>query len=1619
MRCKWPGSIFEECDRDSCWWVCLLLICLPFTAAGQITSGVNTVTYTCTGATGPFAFTFPAFDASGFAVVETVTSTNIQTTLASSAYTSTPVNLSYMNGGSVTLNTACPSGDTLTIQRETEQTQLNVFTQNMPALYPTFQSSLDKLTMEVQDLKTGNLNDWSNAGAYLNYVPVCKQLDSLGNCTSWMPGEQSSSTAGNPAGPSFAVNFANNGVTAFQADPNILVNPNTHTITSPNIFSTSNPVISADAKCSSGDGYGGTDYLYCMQQACNAVPNGSQATIELSNGPHTGYSQFACAKSVTIKGNGAIIELEPKGSGPGVFTTTASAPFISLAGCTLTPGSVLVTGCSNTGSLQIYDRVGGAGVPVGAYVNCLGVWSAGTCTPTAGEFSLSLPAQLYVTGALTSGQTAMTGLGILTDVTNGMALGSYTGIPPSTTISGLHYGGSSPYDVQSLTLSNAATQTVPLATVPIASTWTATLTSTPTPPIPAIQMSWSANCMTGPEGPCTEAGIQDLTVIDPSVRSLSNAAGIQITGYDHFKYSQVQVLDLDGFGTEFGGPLTASMAANGPGKGTVRETDLYQAIDYYDGDWATGQAGVEAMTGYPNCYPAANCSTVVDEINEFRGYGVHFAANFGANFVVGSYNPAVFGTDNGPRHITMVGQFESLQESGSSGSVPNLYAPPAADNIIIQSSYSSVNFIGSEINDAGWGHFLINSRYDGGTSFTGGTRVISQLDPIVYTVSSAGGTTTVQFVSQSGGLTSFDQSGQWNGGFGILIDNGSCAAPGCNVYFSPSGAVTNGGQTLNLAAPLYGTTTDATATLTVGQPAFYGNFANSAFPANFVSAQLYDPDDTTYRGYGGSVSAVADHLWAGVYPSFNNFGQEIENLQTPYTGNTGKSIVAPNLATNDTVGFYSCLDKAANISGDCAGWQYRNLTGAQSGSNRIEGVIGGNTWITYTNGGNLNFLPSDVGNLQIGGTTWLTAGRGGNFSSLIVNSGTAVTSQSSANSQMVTCPSGGSGTEVCDASGAWIANGSGGGTTTNPLTMNNSGSGAASGATFNGSAAETISYNTIGAAPAIPNQFDESSNFTAACNASYNVTASVTATLPSTCAVGGIVAFQVKSNFTLTVSAGSIPYTGPASVAGPASFSAIYDGTNLNAAWGNATTLAGLSPADSTAAAVTTGPASGTTANDLVTMNGTNGRVKDSGVLITAIPNANISGLGTLATIATGTLTNGDFCTYSSTGPTIACNASSSTSISFPQTVSGTTTSGGIPYFSNTTTLSSSGLLAANDIVVGGGAGTAPSTDADASLSSGALTLGASGTAGTTILYPAGGNVTTTLGSAATSSNTVDFFSAAPTNLHMPYCAVSSTTCTLTDTGYAYNAIPYADLSITAANIGTLFNIAQYAEIYSNGTTAAPLGLAAPTTNADWFTGYHITGSAASAPANEELVASTTNADGLTVTPTYNATGPTQRFEITGSYSGSLASGTGLTSSQVTTALGYTPANCTPGTSGSDCLQLSSGLVPTGNLPGYVADTTVTIGSSVAFAANTCSSATGVSGTASTVSMSGLATTMTATFTPNSDVHSVTGWSPGSGGQLYFTAWPSASGTLSYYVCNGTASSITTSASTTWNVSAK
>jgi hypothetical protein len=96
---------------------------------------------------------------------------------------------------------------------------------------------------------------------------------------------------------------------------------------------------------------------------------------------------------------------------------------------------------------------------------------------------------------------------------------------------------------------------------------------------------------------------------------------------------------------------------------------------------------------------------------------------------------------------------------------------------------------------------------------------------------------------------------------------------------------------------------------------------------------------------------------------------------------------------------------------------------------------------------------------------------------------------------VLSCPTPSSNFSSC----TWIA---AGGTTTDALTINNSGSGASSGASFNGSAAVTISYNTIGAASS---------------GANANITSLTGLTTPLTAGQGGS-GVANTANFTLGTS---------------------------------------------------------------------------------------------------------------------------------------------------------------------------------------------------------------------------------------------------------------------------------------------------------------------------------------------------------------------------------------------------------------------------------------------------------------------------------------------------------------------
>jgi hypothetical protein len=167
-------------------------------------------------------------------------------------------------------------------------------------------------------------------------------------------------------------------------------------------------------------------------------------------------------------------------------------------------------------------------------------------------------------------------------------------------------------------------------------------------------------------------------------------------------------------------------------------------------------------------------------------------------------------------------------------------------------------------------------------------------------------------------------------------------------------------------------------------------------------------------------------------------------------------------------------------------------------------------------------------------------------------------------------------------------------------------------------------------------------------------------------------------------------------------------------------------------------------------------------------------------------------------------------------------------------------------------------------------TAGLSGAAGTYVMYPASGNFTTTLGTVASASNTVNFFASVPTNLHLFYCAVATTVCTLTDAGYAYNAIPYADLSGVAPSFGS---VTQYGIAYGSSATAIST-TAALTANA------LIKAGSSAAPAASSLV---DNGSNITTTEPILVTGIMDgRAPIT------ITTGTSATLGAATYQSGYT-----------------------------------------------------------------------------------------------------------------------------------
>ena len=159
-------------------------------------------------------------------------------------------------------------------------------------------------------------------------------------------------------------------------------------------------------------------------------------------------------------------------------------------------------------------------------------------------------------------------------------------------------------------------------------------------------------------------------------------------------------------------------------------------------------------------------------------------------------------------------------------------------------------------------------------------------------------------------------------------------------------------------------------------------------------------------------------------------------LTNPVTG-PGSGATVGHLAVMGNTSGTSITDGGAgtanqvwgmNSGATAQGWQTVSVGSMTwpAGGAGIPNYNGSSAWGTSYNSSNQ--IPANFLNLSayapLSGAAFTGAISTPGFT---LNGGTEWTSSSSLNSQVVTCPTGGTGTQVCDASGAWVANGSGSG----------------------------------------------------------------------------------------------------------------------------------------------------------------------------------------------------------------------------------------------------------------------------------------------------------------------------------------------------------------------------------------------------------------------------------------------------------------------------------------------------------------------------------------------------------------------------------------------------------------
>ena len=507
------------------------------------------------------------------------------------------------------------------------------------------------------------------------------------------------------------------------------------------------------------------------------------------------------------------------------------------------------------------------------------------------------------------------------------------------------------------------------------------------------------------------------------------------------------------------------------------------------------------------------------------------------------------------------------------------------------------------------------SSVGGATFQTNGTGLTSS-STINFQNSAATDGLTLTFANPSAGNVKLGFTGTLtNAGLAnsaITIAGASVSLGGATASLPSPGAI--GGTT-----PSSGAFTTLSASTSITDSAFstsgivtntsgglFGTETNTAAYVNFFETVATTLGDLTYGGTSGTPTRLAGYTTAN---------QAV--LAQTGTGAASAAPVwtnAPSLSATNMSNFPTFNQNTTGTSG--------GLLGCSTSTAGSICYWTGSAWTVFAgnNSGNL-FLQESAAGVP----SWVAGGGGDSITS--PNSTLTIGGTSSATTLDVA----------------------------NAATFNNAGGGAASGTTYNGSTARTISYNTLGAAP------------TASPTFTGTVTTPLTTAGLVTTSSGGV----LSSEANCTIAQGCTNATSAAAGQVPNTSSTAASTWTATPTYGIQNTTAGGSTFAGSASA-----------GGSITINGDGASPGTSTISVnTAGTTLNLGSTNATVTTA-GVLT------------VASCSGCGTPSLAFPLTVSGTTTSGGVSYFSNATTLSSSGALTQYGVVYGGGAGGAPASTA-------------------------------------------------------------------------------------------------------------------------------------------------------------------------------------------------------------------------------------------------------------------------------------------------------------------------------------